>query len=372
MKINKKYLLLFFGLLLLTVVPNTALAADKWIPPTLQIPIPTLAGFSAPEQCDTAPDGQPIYCVGWIGEYIGAIYKYAIGIIGIVAAIALMIGGVRWLTAGGNPSAVKDAQSWITGAITGLIIGLTSYLILYQINPNLVIFKPLKIKMVKEVAISTGSNDRLINCSWQTSCQTGPNGMKIDESGKCGEKVGDISDPNVAAQVCCCHEKPLPNCQWEADCSAGREPADGAGCGTFYGGLAEKCCCSKTGTTDCGKTCAPLSDGGLCDPSNLGVFGNAASQASAICKLESGGNPKSSNTNKNGSIDTGIFQINDSHCGKIVYGTNLLKNFNSKEECRKALENPEFNAKVALAFFKSAGWSPWTVYNSPNGCKNCW
>ncbi len=301
MKINKKYLFLFFGFLLLTV-PGIALAADKWIPPTLQISIPTLTGFSAPEQCDTASDGQPIYCVGWIGEYIGAIYKYAIGIIGIVAAIALMIGGVRWLTAGGNPSAVKDAQSWITGAITGLIIGLASYLILYQINPNLVIFKPIRVKMVKEVAITSGS-DRLFNCSWETTCETGPNGLKVDESGKCGVNPGDTSDMNVAAKVCCCHEKPLPNCQWEADCSAGREPADGAGCGTFYGGLAEKCCCSKAapGTGDC-------------SPNNF--TGNCTwdeNTMSCICQKESGGktlNPSFDKCKDGGSLSYGTLQVN--------------------------------------------------------------
>jgi|GEM_PF-4476093 len=387
MKINKKYLFLFFGFLLL-IVPGIALAADKWIPPTLSIPIPTLTGFSAPEKCDTAPDGQPIYCVGWLGEYVGAIYKYAIGIIGIVAAIALMIGGVRWLTAGGNPSAVKDAQSWITGAITGLIIGLASYLILYQINPNLIIFKPIRVKMVKEVAITSGS-DRLFNCSWETTCETGLNGKKIDDSGKCGEKVGDTSDANVAAQVCCCHEKPLPNCQWETDCSAGREPADGAGCGTFYGGLAEKCCCSKATSG----ACIPQ-DAGPCNWQNFMTNfrdERLAKQASAVCNAESG---NSGACPLNPSLAAGPMQIHIvKHYNKLpgcvltnsdfyrcgTWGNNYPKwcvtsgKEPQLENCRQQTCIPSVFSNVAYQIYHSAGnsWSPWSVYSGQAGNKSC-
>lgn len=76
-----------------------------------------------------------------IGEYIKQIYKYAIGVVGIVAVVVMMIGGVLWMTAGGNPSQVGSAQQYITGALTGLVLVMFSYVILKTVNPDLVSFK---------------------------------------------------------------------------------------------------------------------------------------------------------------------------------------------------------------------------------------
>jgi hypothetical protein len=73
-----------------------------------------------------------------IGSYISAIYNYALGIVGILSALVIMIGGVIWLTAGGNTNRIENAKSWITAALTGLVIALSSYAILYTVNPDLV------------------------------------------------------------------------------------------------------------------------------------------------------------------------------------------------------------------------------------------
>lgn len=76
-----------------------------------------------------------------IGRYVKAIYNYGIGVVGILAAVVLMVGGVVWLTAGGNVNKVESAKQWIGGALTGLVLALTSYMLLYQINPDLVNFR---------------------------------------------------------------------------------------------------------------------------------------------------------------------------------------------------------------------------------------
>ncbi len=88
-----------------------------------------------------------------IGIYIKAIYKYAIGIVGIVAAVVLMMAGVIWLTAGGNQTRIGEAKSWIGAALTGLIIALTSYIILYIVNPDLVNFRPINVETVEKKEI---------------------------------------------------------------------------------------------------------------------------------------------------------------------------------------------------------------------------
>lgn len=73
-----------------------------------------------------------------IGNYIKAIYNYALIIVGILAAIVLIIGGIIWLTSAGNSEKISQAKSWITGALTGLILMFLSYTILKTINPQLV------------------------------------------------------------------------------------------------------------------------------------------------------------------------------------------------------------------------------------------
>ncbi len=75
-----------------------------------------------------------------IGEYIAGLYYFIIASIGLLAVIGIMIGGFQYLVAGGSPEKITSAKSTIMGAITGLIIALTSYLIFYTINPRLVEF----------------------------------------------------------------------------------------------------------------------------------------------------------------------------------------------------------------------------------------
>jgi len=95
----------------------------------------------------TKEDGKTAYTVdgNLIGSYIKLFYNYAIGIVGILAAVVLMWGGVVWLTSGGSAERVKSAKEWIGAALSGLVLVLTSYLILSTINPDLVSFKSLNI-----------------------------------------------------------------------------------------------------------------------------------------------------------------------------------------------------------------------------------
>ncbi|MDD4333312.1 MAG: pilin [Patescibacteria group bacterium] len=85
-----------------------------------------------------------------IADYIIAIYKYAIGIVGILAAIVLMWGGVVWLTAGGSQERVKDAQEWIKASLSGLLIALCSFLILSTVNPDLTKLKSISPQKIEE------------------------------------------------------------------------------------------------------------------------------------------------------------------------------------------------------------------------------
>lgn len=99
-----------------------------------------------------------------IGLYITEVYKYAVSVAGIVASIVLMWGGVRWLTAGGDKGAVDDAKKWIEGALSGLVLVMTSYMILYFVNPDLIKFKSIKIDPIKESAKVKEAPADVISC----------------------------------------------------------------------------------------------------------------------------------------------------------------------------------------------------------------
>jgi hypothetical protein len=64
----------------------------------------------------------------------GGVVKAALGFAGIVLFILLLVGGIKYITSGGDPKAAEGAQKTITYAIGGLILILLSYLILVLIK----------------------------------------------------------------------------------------------------------------------------------------------------------------------------------------------------------------------------------------------
>ncbi len=78
---------------------------------------------------------------GTIGEYIKSIYIYSISIVGILATVVIMIGGLIWITSMGNAARVANAKDWIGAALTGLALAMFSYVLLSIINEDLVKFK---------------------------------------------------------------------------------------------------------------------------------------------------------------------------------------------------------------------------------------
>lgn len=213
MKIKKLLILFLFAqitaVLFLFSTPN-ALAINDTMP-RLQITIPNLnlsplasvcTGEGANRTCSTA----------WIAQYITAIYKYALGIVGILATVVLMVGGIIWLTAGGSASRITEAKAWIGASLTGLIIALASYTILYQVNPNLVTFGFTTFGVVQEIegdsntsisdqVITSSASLENINCDGTSDLSTVINSM----SGKITYQMGGkgAAGPNNTLYLDC-------------------------------------------------------------------------------------------------------------------------------------------------------------------------
>ncbi len=120
---------------------------------TPQIPIPGPNSIPANSTIGAAENGT--LKVDLLNRYIKSLYDYLIIIAGILAAVVMMGGGVLWLTSGGNENRVTQAKDLIFGSVVGLILVFSSYLILNMVNPDLLNFDSLKIKMVDKKEMST-------------------------------------------------------------------------------------------------------------------------------------------------------------------------------------------------------------------------
>lgn len=62
-------------------------------------------------------------------ETTGNIIRIIIGFLGIVAVIIVLLGGFKWMTAGGNDDKVREAKQMLIAGVIGLVIVLTAYAI---------------------------------------------------------------------------------------------------------------------------------------------------------------------------------------------------------------------------------------------------
>jgi len=62
-----------------------------------------------------------------VRQTVAQIIRVAMGLLGIVAVVIILIGGFKWMTAGGNEEQVGDAKKWIFSGVIGLAIILSAY-----------------------------------------------------------------------------------------------------------------------------------------------------------------------------------------------------------------------------------------------------
>lgn len=166
--------LLLFIFLNLSIRPQPTSAADTDFPLLSQIAkISPFTGPSYPQ----------------VGEMVAGIYSYSIGFLGLLAAAVIMYGGILYLAAGGNQSRAGEGKKWIEAGLTGLVIGLCTYLILNTINAKLV--QPLDLK-VEETDTATLTLDELLAAYLSDTSRPTGGGTYIYE--KYGQQIMAIAD----------------------------------------------------------------------------------------------------------------------------------------------------------------------------------
>ncbi len=146
MKSSKKiYLISLLGFLLIFLLASFCFAQRE-----LEVQYPQIPGVEAPTTVKTP-----------LSDYVRYIFNFSLMIAGLIAFGVFILGGARHLTSAGDPTKMSDARDQIFSGILGLVVLLSSYLILTTINPQLVIVSPEMAGINQGVVLRNASDEEM-------------------------------------------------------------------------------------------------------------------------------------------------------------------------------------------------------------------
>ncbi|MFH1631924.1 MAG: pilin [bacterium] len=171
--------------------------------------------------------------VGSIGAYIEAVYLFLIPAAGLVAIIMLMIGGLQWMLARGNPAQLGKAKERMGKAVIGLILILSAYSIAALVDPNLVSFQALSPPKVRRIVFLDANStcEALIVSDAEVTMNPGGTGV-CGDTGKIESVPEGVILQLEAGDTCVystCEE------EVEACMSVGADQYDCMRCGHSFG-----------------------------------------------------------------------------------------------------------------------------------------
>ena len=89
-------------------------------------------------------------------DFVKYIYEWGIALGGLAAFVALLIAGFLYVTSTGDPAQMNEAKNRATWAIGGLVLLLSSWLILHVINPELTVLRPLPENFEEDLVAGMG------------------------------------------------------------------------------------------------------------------------------------------------------------------------------------------------------------------------
>lgn len=278
------------------------------------------------------------------------VVAWLVMILGTIAAILIIVAGVRLVTSGGNTSAMEQAKSSMTNLIIGYLIVLSAWLVLdYGLKALLIqdgansfgvwntiscVDQPKSqykdVVQEKVVYIPIGAG--LSNIPGWTYVSTGGSSGGGGDSGQAGGG-GFYTAP--------CTRSPGPASESIYSCTVQQAQCTGeGGIPTLNAARTVLTCTPKkvvgeggTGGGGGGGSCKILSSGPCSVTSLRQTFGSRAEDASRICNKESGGNPVESRSdiccgpgaNCSGapSFSGGLFQVNIIANAKLIPGCSI-------------------------------------------------
>jgi hypothetical protein len=157
--------------------------------------------------------------VGDMGEYIEKVYVWLVGTATLIAIVWIMIGGFQWAFAAVSAEQINSAKKRMMNGVIGLVLLLSTYLILFTVNPQL-----LKMEVPRFPIIRTVSLTDIEDCK-----QLKDAGYELEYIGDnhtdfCGASAKVLKDPEgteLADDVVCNYTK----CYGEGElCIPGESP----------------------------------------------------------------------------------------------------------------------------------------------------
>lgn len=126
-RIKKLFIILIIGVLFLS--SSSFIFAQEEEPMPTEVDYPDIPGAIEPETIESPAT-----------RYAQYIFNFAIFSAALIALLVLIYAGFQYFISAGNAEKLKDAKDRILAALIGLLILFGSYLILWTINPNLIVF----------------------------------------------------------------------------------------------------------------------------------------------------------------------------------------------------------------------------------------
>jgi hypothetical protein len=130
-----------------------------------------------------------------IGRYVAAFYKWGLSIVGVLAVLMLMAGGLIWLTSRGDSGKIGQAKKMISGSLLGSLLLVGAYFFLNTINPDLTKLPAIEVENIKNTAVETNTIICCSSTSGEKKISAGAcpsNYATCDNDQTCGKK-GDSS-----------------------------------------------------------------------------------------------------------------------------------------------------------------------------------
>jgi len=60
-------------------------------------------------------------------EMAGSVINIVLGFLGVIAVLIILLGGFKWMTAGGNEDGIGEAKQMISAGVVGLVVILAAF-----------------------------------------------------------------------------------------------------------------------------------------------------------------------------------------------------------------------------------------------------
>lgn len=140
-----------------------------------------------------------------LGDLISSLYVFGLGLVGIAALIMLTYGGIRYMLAGDRDP--TEAKKHMKNAVIGLVLALSSWLILFTINPDLVKKLQLRLEPIEappqEKAVGPLFEKSKGETFGDTVKETTERTKELEKSGSSPAEARAITDEESVARTSC-------------------------------------------------------------------------------------------------------------------------------------------------------------------------